>query len=96
MTNTDDAKNMRNGIDIEGSIVDKGEVRSVNTKSGGTINVCDAYLEDDMGKIKLTLWAEDTEKIENGTKIKLKNAYTTTFKGEVALTKGKYGELTVL
>ncbi|MGI0064582.1 MAG: DNA-binding protein [Nitrosopumilaceae archaeon] len=96
MTTSEEAKNMRNGINIEGTVERKGETRTVNKKVGGTIDVCDAYLVDDVGEIKLTLWGDDIPKINNGSKVKLTNGYTNTFKGEVSLTKGKYGQLEVL
>ncbi|MEX0640277.1 MAG: DNA-binding protein [Nitrosopumilaceae archaeon] len=96
MTTTEEAKNMRNGINIEGTVERKGETRTVNKKVGGTIDVCDAYLVDDVGEIKLTLWGDDIPKISDGSKVKLTNGYTNTFKGEVSLTKGKYGQLEVL
>ena len=51
MTTTEEAKNMRNGINIEGTVERKGETRTVNKKAGGTIDVCDAYLVDDVGEI---------------------------------------------
>ncbi|MCH8860382.1 MAG: DNA-binding protein [Thaumarchaeota archaeon] len=93
---TEQAKNMRNGIDLEGTVERKGETRTVNKKAGGTIDVCDAYLVDESGEIKLTLWGDDISKISDGSKIKITNGYTNTFKGEVSLTKGKYGQLEVL
>ena len=96
MTTTEEAKNMRNGINIEGTVERKGETRTVNKKVGGTIDVCDAYLVDDVGEIKLTLWGDDIPKISDGSKVKITNGYTNTFKGEVSLTKGKYGQLEVL
>ena len=67
MTTTEEAKNMRNNINI-----------------------------DDAGEIKLTLWGDDIPKINDGTKLKITNGYTNTFKGEVSLTKGKYGSLEVI
>jgi len=42
MTTCEEAKQMRSGINIQAKIVDKGEVRTVNTKFGET-KVCDAY-----------------------------------------------------
>ncbi len=93
---TEQAKNMRNGIDLEGTVERKGETRTVNKKAGGTIDVCDAYLVDESGEIKLTLWGDDIPKISAGSKVKITNGYTNTFKGEVSLTKGKYGQLEVL
>ena len=96
MTTCEEAKQMRSGINVQGKIERKGEIREVKTKFGDT-KVCDAYLEDDSGRIKLTLWAEDTEKVKNGDMVSLEGGYTTTFRNEVQLNKGrKDGKLEVL
>ena len=96
MTTVKEAKDMKSGINVQGKIRDKGEVRTVNTKFGET-KVCDAFLEDESGSIKLTLWAEDTEKVKNGDEVKLEGGYTTTFREVVQLNKGrKDGKLEVL
>jgi len=96
MTTCEEAKQMRSGINVQGKIVDKGEVRTVNTKFGET-KVCDAYLEDDSGRIKLTLWAEDSEKVKYGDEVKLEGGYSTTFREVVQLNYGrKDGKLEVL
>ena len=96
MVTAEEAKNMRSGVNIEGKVERKEESRTVNTKSGGTIEVCNAYLVDESGEIKLTLWADDISKINDGDTIKITNGYTNTFKGEVSLTKGKFGKLEVI
>jgi len=93
MVSIKESKNMRYGIDTEGIVKRKGETRTVNKKAGGTIDVCDAYLVDDSGEIKLTLWGSDIQKISDGSKVKITNGYTKTFKGEISLTKGKNGKL---
>ena len=96
MTTVAEAKDMKSGINVQGKIRDKGEVRTVNTKFGET-KVCDAYLEDESGRIKLTLWADDTEKVKNGDMVSLEGGYTTTFRNEVQLNKGrKDGKLEVV
>ena len=96
MTTCEEAKQMRSGINVEGKIERKGEIRTVTTKFGET-KVCDAYLEDESGRIKLTLWADDTEKVKNGDEVKLEGGYTTTFREVVQLNKGrKDGKLEVL
>ncbi len=93
MVNTEEAKNMRNGIDISGTITGFGESRTVNKKDGGTIAVRDAKLKDESGEINITLWGDDTTKFAENQIVALKNGYSNTFKGEVSLTKGKYGSL---
>jgi len=69
--------------------------RAVNLKVGGSATVCDFLVEDDTDQIWLTLWNEDTDKIKVGDIIEIKNGYTNSFKGDVKLLKGKYGELIV-
>jgi len=88
-------QNQRNKINTRGTLKSKGEVRNVNMRAGGTIDVCDAILSDDSGEIKLTLWGEDISKVKEGDTIVIKNGYTNSFKGDVSLTKGKFGEMTV-
>jgi replication factor A1 len=82
--NIEEAKNKRSDINVEGRIAEKGEARTVNTKYGET-QVCDSYLEDESGRIKLTLWGEDIEKVKNGDTVSVQGAYTTTFRNEVQL-----------
>lgn len=95
MVTTAEAKNMRNKIDIEGMVERMEEPRTVNLKTGGTTEVCNAFLVDEAGEIKIALWGDDIQKVRNGSKIIIKNGYTNTFKGEVSLGKGKFGELIV-
>ncbi len=96
MTTCEEAKQMRSGINVQGKIERKGEIRTVTTKFGET-KVCDAYLADDSGSIKLTLWAEDTEKVKDGDMVSIEGGYTTTFRNEIQLNKGrKDGKLEVI
>ncbi len=97
MQNTEQAKNMRrSGVNIQGKVERKGEPRTVNMRSGGTIDVCDAYIVDEVGEIKLTLWGDDIQKVNEGDIIKITNGYTNSFKGEVSVTKGKYGQMEIV
>ena len=93
MVTTEEAKNLRSGVNIEGTVARKGETRTVNKKAGGTIDVCDAYLVDEAGEIKLTLWAEDIQAVNDGDRIKITNGFTNSFRGEMSLTKGKFGTM---
>ena len=96
MTTCEEAKQMRSGINVQGKIERKGEIRTVTTKFGET-KVCDAYLADDSGSIKLTLWADDTEKVKDGDMVSIEGGYTTTFRNEIQLNKGrKDGKLEVV
>ena len=93
-----EAKKMRSGVNVEAEVKSKGESRTVNLKSGGTIDVCDAIIsngetEDD--QMKLTLWGDDIKAVNVGDKVVITNGYTNEFKGEVALTKGKFGKMEI-
>lgn len=87
------AKGLRTKINTQGTIKSIGERRVVNLKAGGTNDVCDVILEDGTGGIKLTLWGDEINVVAVGDKLKIINGYTTMFKGEVALAKGKFGQL---
>jgi len=96
MTTCEEAKNMKSGINVQGKIERKSEVRTVNTKFGET-KVCDAYLADDSGSIKLTLWADDTEKVKDGDTVSITGGYTAEFRNETQLNKGrKDGKLEII
>ena len=93
-----EAKKMRSGVNVEAEVKSKGDPRTVNLKSGGTIDVCDAVIangetEDD--QMKLTLWGDDIKAVSVGDKVVITNGYTNEFKGEVSLTKGKFGKMEI-
>ena len=56
MTTINDVNSMNTPSKVEGSvkgkIKSKEEVRTVNSKSGGTLRVCDAVLADDTGEME--------------------------------------------
>ena len=96
MVTCEEAKQLRGGINVQGRIEAKQEIRTVTTKFGET-KVCDAYLVDGSGKIKLTLWDEDTEKVKNGDMVSIEGGYTTTYRNEIQLNKDKEnGKLEVI
>jgi replication factor A1 len=96
LVDTQTAKNMRSGVDVNGQITKLGQGRNVNLKAGGTVMVTDATLTDDSGDIQLALWGEDANGIKIGSKVSIINGYTNTFKDQVSLTKGKFGQLVVV
>ena len=44
-----DAKKMRSGVNVEAEVISKGEPRTVNLKTGGTVDVCDATIANGDG-----------------------------------------------
>ena len=91
-----DLKGEQSRIDIEGEIIEKGEARTVNLRAGGQSNVADATIRDDSGSIKLTLWGDQIDSVEQGDRIRVENGYTRSFRGEIQLNIGRYGKLVKL
>lgn len=89
-----DLKGELSRVDVEGEVIEKGEVRTVNLRAGGTSTVADATIKDDSGTIKLSLWGEQINSVDVGDKVKIENGYTKAFRGEVQLNIGRYGKLT--
>lgn len=92
------AKKMRSGINARASVKSKGDTRTVNLRAGGTVDVCDAIIADGDGEdneMKLTLWGDDIKAVNVGDTVVITNGYTNEFRGEVSLTKGRYGQMEV-
>jgi replication factor A1 len=93
-----EAKKMRSGVNVEAVVKSKPDARTVNLKSGGTVDVCDAIISTGDGEdeqMKLTLWGDDIKSVNVGDTVRITNGYTNEFKGEVSLTKGKFGQMEV-
>ncbi len=82
-------------ISCEAEVVAKEEPHTF-TKFGKSGQVCSATLRDASGEISLTLWNEDIEKVQLGSKIKLENGWCSEFREQKQLSAGKYGKLEVL
>ena len=92
---TIEAAKMRSGINVAGEVTKVSDTRTVNLRNGGTLNVADATLTDEVGEIGLTLWGDDIALCPVGTKVAITNGFSNEFKGQVAITKGKFGTLEV-
>lgn len=82
-------------VNVEVEIVSVGEVREFQ-KFGRSGRVATAVVKDDSGEMNLTLWNEDIDKVDIGTKLKVENGYVNQFQGEAQLTAGKFGKLIIL
>jgi len=83
-------------VDLKGTIVEISESREVTTRFGDVSRVATAVLADESGRIKLSLWNEDIDKVSVNSTVQIENGYVTTFRGENQLNVGRYGKLTVL
>ena len=82
-------------IIIKGQIVSKDEPREVTTKYGKKIMLSNAIVEDDSGSVQLSLWGEDSTKYKIGDNITIENCYVGQFKGNIQISVGRNGKITL-
>ena len=87
---------MDSGINVVGKVERKAVPRKVDTKYGASKKVCGAFLKDETGEVRLTLWDSDVERIQNGYTIKIRNGYARPFRGEKYLSSGFYGSIDII
>ena len=90
-----DLKPNTGNVDIVAEIVDKDEPRTFE-KFGKSGKVCNAKLKDASGEVKMTLWNEDIDKVNQGDKVHLQNGWCSEFKGELQVSSGKFGKIEVV
>ncbi len=79
-------------VEVEGNVVALGPVREF-AKFGKAGRVANATLQDDSGKITLTLWNDEIDKVKVGARIRVLNGYVGEWQGEKQLTAGRFGSL---
>jgi len=92
-------RDLRDGmrrVDAEGEISEMSDPRTVNLRTGDQARVADCTLKDESGQIKLSLWDDQIDMVKQGSKVRVTNGYTNSFRGELRLNVGKYGRLEVL
>jgi replication factor A1 len=82
-------------INLTATVTEKEEPREVNTRYGKT-RVAEATIDDDSGNIKLVRWGDEIDGIRIGDKVKIENAFIKEWNGELQLSAGKYGRISVL
>lgn len=85
---------MRN-LDMELKVIEIGEINEFENEKGEG-RVATAGCEDDSGEVKVSLWDEDIDRVNEGDLIRIEGGYSRLFKDEVHVSSGKYGELKVL
>ncbi|MGB9676290.1 MAG: OB-fold nucleic acid binding domain-containing protein [Candidatus Bathyarchaeales archaeon] len=93
-------RDLRNGmknVTLEAKVIEKTEAHEVLSRfKDETYKVATAIIEDETGKIKLTLWNEQIGIVKVNDKIKLEKGYVSSFRGELQLNVGRNGVLTVI
>ena len=89
-----DLEARQGSINLTLEIIDREDIREFE-KFGKKGKVCNATAKDDTGTIKLTLWNDDTEKVNKGDIVKIENGWVGEWQGELQLSTGKFGKLEV-
>jgi len=82
-------------VDITVEIVSKEEPKEFS-KFGMSGKLCNCQAKDSSGEIKLTLWNDQVDQINQGDKVNITNGYVSEYKGELQLSTGKFGQIEVV
>jgi len=82
-------------VEVEATVVEVGEPRTVNTRFGPR-TVATATIEDDTGRINLSLWEDQIKTVTDAKKIKITGAYVTEWSNNMQLNLSKQSTLEVV
>jgi len=86
----------KTGFDLlEGEVTEIGPVREFQ-KFGKPGRVCTARLKDESGDCNFSLWNEQIDQVKVGDKVKLENGFASEWQGDVQVSTGRNGSLTVI
>ena len=74
-------------------VISKEEAKEVR---GGSLRVCKLVGEDDTGKVAVTLWNDDIEKVKEGDTIKITKGWSQDYNGDMQVSSGRFGQLEVI
>ncbi|MGQ9787908.1 MAG: DNA-binding protein [Candidatus Hadarchaeaceae archaeon] len=83
-------------IELELTVVEVDEPRPYMRRDGREGRVATATGEDESGRVKISLWDADVDRVKVGSRVKIINGYSRQFRGEVHVSAGIYGKLEVL
>ena len=91
--NVAELKTGMNNVNLTAKVVEISEPRQVTTKFGTQTTLTNATLEDETGKITLTLWGLQSDNIAEGIDVEITNGFVKEFRGNLQLGIGKGGSI---
>lgn len=79
---------------LEVEVVEVGEAKEF-TSFKGTGRLANIKAKDNSGEVRITLWNDQIEQVSKGSKIKIENGWVKEYRGELQVSTGKFGKLTV-
>jgi hypothetical protein len=91
------ARNLRRNIEVEGFVKGLEPTQYVNLHNGRMAAVSNGFLMDGNGNsIRVSFWNDDIKKVRNNLKIRITDAVTKKYLGEISLHKGRHGSIDIL
>ncbi len=82
-------------VNIRLRILSLEQVREVQTRYGKA-RVTSAQAGDETGTIKLSLWNDDIDKVDEGVIVEVENGFVKTYREEMELSAGRYGTIAIV
>lgn len=82
-------------VSVVARVVEIGEPREVMTRFGPA-TVATAVLEDETGRIMLSLWRDQIGMVKVGDLVSIQGAFVRSFRNQLQLNVGRRGRITVL
>ncbi|MFH0890372.1 MAG: OB-fold nucleic acid binding domain-containing protein [Candidatus Aenigmatarchaeota archaeon] len=82
-------------VSIKGKVSEKTEPREVNTRFGKRL-VAEAYIKDETGSIKLSLWEKQIDSMKPDDEVEVEGGYVTEWRGSLQISVPKTGKITVI
>lgn len=82
-------------VEIEVEVASIAEPREFE-KYGKVGKVATAKVKDETGEVDLSLWNEQVDEVKVGDRVKITNGYVSEWQGNLQLTAGKFGTLTIV
>ncbi len=84
-------ENMDN-VNVRVRVLEAGESKVIETRSGPR-TISEALVGDESGRVRLTLWGKLAGTLKKGDTVEIRNAWTTTYRGQVQLNVGARGNI---
>ena len=82
-------------VNIRLRILSLEQAREVQTRYGKA-RVTTAQAGDETGTIKLSLWNEDIDKVDEGVIVEVENGFVKMYRDEMELSAGRYGTISIV
>lgn len=83
-------------VNLQAKVVELPEAKMVRTRYGSTVSVSNALIKDNTGSVRMSLWNQQSDNVNEGDVIDIKNSKVKWFNGQRYLSLGRGGSLTVI